>query len=278
MTMDVTAHCAAIVRDGDRDRYLADLFAPETARRHLLALHAFDVEVATVRDKVSDPTLGEIRLEWWRQALRGEHGGHPVAATLAETIARLRLPIESFDNLLQARIFDLYDDPMPSLTDLEGYAGDTTSAMFQIGAMILADGADPGTADGAGFGGVAATVTRVLRALPADIGAGRCFLPADRLAAAGVSPAGLRQDEARPAIAQVAGELRRLAATRLAEAKQALAGCERGLLPAFLPLAIVEPTLDRMARPDFSPLRDVVEFSPLRRQWLLWRAARRGRL
>ena len=44
----------------------------------------------------------------------------------------------AFDRLLDARVFDLYDDPMPSLNDLEGYAGDTESALIQLGAIILA--------------------------------------------------------------------------------------------------------------------------------------------
>ena len=60
---------------GDRDRYLADLFAPADARPHLFALHAFNVEIARVRGKVSEPMPGEIRLQWWREHLRGEHGG-----------------------------------------------------------------------------------------------------------------------------------------------------------------------------------------------------------
>ena len=74
---------------------------------------------------MSEPALGEIRLKWWGGALRGEHGGAPLAAALAETIVRFELPLVAFDNLLQARIFDLYDDPMPTVNDLEGYAGDT---------------------------------------------------------------------------------------------------------------------------------------------------------
>lgn len=262
--MDATAHCAAIVRAGDRDRYLADLFAPEVARGPLFALHAFDIEVSTIRGKISDPTLGEIRLEWWRQALRGDHGGQPVAATLAETIANLGLPIAAFDNLLQARIFDLYDDPMPSLADLEGYAGDTSSAVIQLGAIILAGGVEPGTGEAAGYAGVAAALTAILKALPRNAAMGQSFLPADRLAASGDDPGA------------VAGELRAVAGERLDAAKRTMAGIDRKLLPAFLPVATVEPALRKMARPGFDPLRDSAELSPLRRQWLIWRAARRG--
>ena len=110
--------------------------------------------------------------KWWEAAIRGDHGGSPVAAALAGTIAQFRLPLVAFDNLLQARVFDLYDDPMPTLNDLEGYAGDTESALMQLGAMILAGGKDPGTAELSGYAGVATAVTSVLRVLPRNAAAG----------------------------------------------------------------------------------------------------------
>src|SRR3954453_14228945 len=113
--MDASGHCADIVRAADRDRYLADLFAPEAARPHLFALHAFNSEVSRVRDSVKEPMLGEIRLQWWHDALHGDAGGPPVATALNAAIAKCSLPPDAFDTLLEARKFDLYDDPMPSL-------------------------------------------------------------------------------------------------------------------------------------------------------------------
>ncbi|MEP0322948.1 phytoene/squalene synthase family protein [Bauldia litoralis] len=278
MSMDASAHCAAIVRAGNRDRYLADLFAPEAVRPHLLALHAFDVEVATVRDKVKEPMLGEIRLEWWRQALRGDHGGQPVAAALAETIARFNLPIGAFDNLLQARIFDLYDDPMPTVGDLEGYAGDTASAIIQLTAIILAGGKEPGSAEAAGLAGVALAVTGILANLPASAARGQCYLPADRLAVVGAAPADLRSEPTTEGVRTVFADLAALARERLAAARQAMGALDRAILPAFLPAAVVEPMLNRMTKPAYDPLRDGVDLSPLRRQWITWTAARRGRV
>ena len=90
--MDAYAHCRGHrAQRLDRDRYLADLFAPARGAPHLFALHAFNAEVARVRDAVSEPTLGEIRLQWWRDAIAsGDGGGNPVAAALIETIATLR--------------------------------------------------------------------------------------------------------------------------------------------------------------------------------------------
>src|SRR5450830_1516746 len=108
-------HCAALVREADRDRYLATLFAPAEHRDALYALYAFNVEIARVRELAREPLPGEIRLQWWREVLSGERDGesaaHPVAAALHETLARHNLARERLIDLIEARSFDLYDDP-----------------------------------------------------------------------------------------------------------------------------------------------------------------------
>ncbi|MBN9067012.1 MAG: squalene/phytoene synthase family protein, partial [Rhizobiales bacterium] len=73
-----------IVREGDRDRYLSVLFAAEAKRPALFTLYAFNVEVARVRDLIHEPMPGEIRLQWWRDAILGEAPavGNPVAEAL----------------------------------------------------------------------------------------------------------------------------------------------------------------------------------------------------
>lgn len=275
---DAIRQCSEIVRARDPDRYLSDLFAPAELRPHLFALHAFASEVAGIRGRVSEPALGEIRLKWWEGAVRGDHGGSPVAAAVAATVAQYGLPLEAFDNLLRARVFDLYDDPMPSLNDLEGYAGDTESALMQLGAMILAGGWDPGTSALSGYAGVAAAITRLLRSLPRNAGTGQSFLPVDVLARHGADARHAAAREATPAVRHAIAELKSVARARLGEARRAALGTDQRLLPAFLPAAMVEIYLDRMERPGFDPLRDSSDVSPLRRQWTIWRAARKGRL
>ena len=143
-----------LVRAADRDRYLAALYAPEDRRGALFALYAFNAEIAGIRDRVSEALPGEIRLQWWRDVIAAQDAsagaGHPVAEALLEAIERHGLPRPAFENYLDARIFDLYDDPMPSRSDLEGYCGETAAALIQLSAMIL----DPeAAADACGTGG-----------------------------------------------------------------------------------------------------------------------------
>ncbi|MBN9018202.1 MAG: phytoene/squalene synthase family protein [Rhizobiales bacterium] len=280
--MDAFAFCAEEVRRHDRDRFLADLFAPEPARRHLFALHAFNLEIARVRELVSSPMPGEIRLQWWRDVLdgkaTGDAAGNPVAAAIIETLSLNGLPATALDNLIEARIFDLYNDPMPSLADLEGYAGETSSVLIQFAAMILAGGKDPGTVDAAGHAGVALAIVGLLRALPTHAQRQQLYLPGDMMQAAGVSAEDIFAGRVTPGLRTLLADLRAVARGHLAEARRRLGAADRSVLPAFLPLALVEPLLARMERSGHDPLKDTADLAPWRSQWLLWRAARRGRV
>ena len=97
-----------LVRSADRDRFLGALFAPEPARTDLLALLAFNHELARTRSVTREPMLARIRLEWWREAV-GEAAGvgkpraQPVVESLSETVRRHRLPPQDLVALIDAR-------------------------------------------------------------------------------------------------------------------------------------------------------------------------------
>ncbi|MEO8669296.1 MAG: phytoene/squalene synthase family protein [Bauldia sp.] len=276
--MDAYRECAAIVRERDPDRYLSDLFSVEESRHHLFALHAFNAEVARVRDVISEPMPGEIRLQWWRDVLSGgEGGGHPVANVLNQTIKALALPLAAFDNLLKARIFDLYNDPMPSLNDLEGYAGETSSVLIQLGALTLAGGHDEGTADVAGHAGVAYALAGLMRALPLHASRGQMYLPRDMMAAFGVVAEDVFAGRPTPALQALLVELRSIARRHLEPALTGMRKIDPRILPAFLPVLLVEPRLKLMDRKNYNPFATPAELWPWRRQWILWSGVRRGR-
>ena len=95
-------------RAADRDRFLASLFAPECRRRGLLALLAFDHELARSGVVARDPLLARIRLEWWREAVveaagEGKPRAQPVVETLSETVRRRGLPAQRLFDLIDAR-------------------------------------------------------------------------------------------------------------------------------------------------------------------------------
>lgn len=270
-------YCAALVRGFDRDRYVADLYAPLETRGALFALHAFNSEVARVREAITNPLAGEVRLQWWSEALiggaRGDTRANPVAAALLDAIEAYNLPRQTFFALLDARIFDLYDDPMPSVNDLEGYAGETSSALIQLATIVLSGTADRASAEASGHAGVAYAMTGLLRSFPHHARRGQCYVPLDILKAHGLTRDDAVSGKASPALRAALGDMRVLARKHYELALAALHGLDPVILPAFLPLALVPGDLERVAhRPD--PFALSAPPSPLGRFWRLWRASR----
>jgi phytoene synthase len=134
-------HCEQMVRDEDRDRFLATLFAPAPSRPGLFALYAFDLEVAHISGRVKEPLAGEVRLQWWRDAITGEGRkqatGSPVAAALIGTIDRYKLPEQVFVDLIEAHRDALYRKPAGTIAEFEEWAGKTYGGIFALAARIL---------------------------------------------------------------------------------------------------------------------------------------------
>jgi len=271
-------HCAALAREHDRDRWLSALFAPEAARPALHALAAFAYEIDRIRAVARLPLAGEVRLAWWREALAGardaEALGHPVAAALIETKAEFALPASAFEDWLQARAFDLYDEAMATLGDLESYCRATAAPPFQLAALILGEGRDRGAGEASGAGGLAFGLTRALRTFAETSASGPIFLPRELLERHGASLADVRARRDGAPLRAALAELRALAERRLGEAEARVGDLPRIVVPAFMPLATVRLDLARLRR-DRAPFEPFAAPWPLRRQWALWRWARR---
>ncbi len=269
-----------LVRAADRDRYLAALYAPEDRRADLLALYAFNAEISGIRDRVSQALPGEIRLQWWRDVIAAKDAsagaGHPVAEALLDTIERRSLPREALQNYLDARIFDLYDDPMPTRGDLEGYCGETAAAIIQLSSIVLDAEAAARTGELAGHAGCAQVITGLLRLLPLHRRRGQCYVPKDVLAAAGTSPEEF--------LAGDGGQnAPRAVAAMIALAREHLSAFERGadalpqaLRPAFLPLALTAAQLAKMQGREKELLGTSLDISAWRKHWLMFRRATKG--
>lgn len=268
---DAFSYCADQVRTADHDRFLATLFAPADRRDALHALYAFNIEVARVREAAREPLPGEIRLQWWSEVLGGERSeeasANPVAAALLSTLERYRLPAASLIALVEAHRFDLYDEPMAAVADLEAYAARTSAAVIALAARILGVEAEP-AAEGAGM---AYAINGLLQAFPLHAARHQLYVPIELLERHQVHLhdifAGRSSGELNAALA----ELRSLARRHLVTTGERVKALPREALPAFLPVALVRPSLALLERGDaFAP----TELSPWRRQWLLWRAAR----
>lgn len=270
------AFCADLVRSHDFARYASTLFMPSDQRRALLAIYAFNVEISRVREQVSQPLPGEMRLQWWTDMLAGTgHGGvegNPVAAELTLAIRSCRLPVERLSLLIDEHQFDLYNDPMPTLAALEGYISDTTGALFSLGAAICGSQSDA-IEHLARHAGLAQGIAQVIAALPLDASRRQLFVPLQLLQQHGIGMeevfAGKETPILRAALDQLIGEAR----GHLKTAFSLLADVPPEAKPVFLPLAQARRDLQRMARADNDPFLPHVT-SRLRTLWTLWRASK----
>lgn len=245
-------YVASFLRDADRDRYFATLLLKEPERTAIQSLYAFSADVASIRDRAREPAAGEIRLQWWADALKGEgHGNvrqNPLAAALLEAIARYGLPSGPLLRLVAARRFDLYQDPMPDVASFEGYAGETVSVLYQLAAMVQNGGTEVETGDAAGHLGVAHALAGHLRAFGFNASQGRIFLPMNIFAANGVTDGEILAGQESEGLFAALGQISDLAAEHLGKAQQAIAALPKPLRPAFAPAALIAPELRRAAR------------------------------
>lgn len=273
------AACADMLRGQDPDRFYACLFAPEDKRGSLHALYAFSLELARIREIVSEPMLGEIRMQWWRDALSGEARGdvsaNPVAAALLDTVATYNLPLQALRDLIEGRAFDLYDDPMPTRVDLEGYCGETSSALIRLATLVLANGADPDGAEAAGHAGVAFAMTGLLRALPWHAARGQLYLPADMLARHGVTRDDVLAGKVTPGFCDALAEMRALVRHHYDAALSAAAQMDDHARAALMPLAVVPLYLARMEKGGYEPFRSLITAPLWRRLLAMWMFARK---
>lgn len=273
---DSVAFCADLVRGHDFPRYVATLFVPAAERRALLALYAFNVEIVRVRDQVSQPLPGEIRLQWWTDMLSGHvHGsaeGNPVAAELLRAIRDYDLPVEPLSLLADEHQFDLYNDPMPTMAALEGYLAATSSALLALAGRIMAPPSEAAE-HLARHAGLAQGIVQVIANLPRDAAHRQLFLPQQVLASHNCNTedvfAGKETPSLRAVLDQLAGEAQR----HLATASSLLPQVPPSVRLAFLPMSHARADLKRLSQAGRNPFASQPA-SRLRTLWTLWRASR----
>lgn len=267
--------CLATLRDTDRDRYLACLLSPADKRNALAALYAFNAEIARIRDSVREALPGEVRMQWWRDLLEGNpHGdsqSHPVAAALLTTIETYRLPRPVLANMIEARIFDLYDDLFEDRNALEGYAGETASALIQLSSLVLSAEDAASSAEAAGHAGVAQAMAGMLLLTPLHRRRGQVYIPADMLAAAGLDRETFLEGEDRPRIGIAIEIFATHALDHLEKSRRARV--PKNIFAAYLPVSLAGPVIAAARKAGSGVFDGDLQLSQLRRQWLLAKAS-----
>ncbi len=264
---------AALVRRHDRDRFQTALFAPAARREILFALYAFNYEIARVRESVHEPMLGQIRLQWWREAIATAFAGeaprrHEVVEAVSAGIGTRRLSRAHFDRLIDTREHDLDADPPATLAALEDYAEGSSTPLVLL-ALETLEAVTPATEEAGRHIGIAYALSGILRALPYAAQTGRPVLPADIAEGLDARDVAGRRNVAalRDAVAAIAAAAKK----HLAAAQTHRREVPARALPALLPARIAARALRRLERAGFDP------FGPsLRPRSAAAVAARRG--
>jgi len=157
------AYCSGLVRMRDEDRWLAAQYAPEKERSALIALYAFHCELRKIPGAVSEPPLGEIRLQWWREALQEIRDdkaprAHPVVEMLAQTGVVTGIAANKYDLVIDASARPLYGEGFGDVADLAGWLKEAEGGVDAIAAMLL--GGDEVIAEAARGAGAAFALAR----------------------------------------------------------------------------------------------------------------------
>jgi phytoene synthase len=271
------------LRRQDHDRFLTVLFAPAERRDALIALYAFNLEVARARERVSQPLIGLMRLQWWRDGIAGIYEGaprrHAVIEPLAAAIRAHRLERGLLDRLIDAREADMAEHPPASLQALCDYASATAGGLGQLALGVLAEGPVPGEAAGAADAiGTAYALVGLLRAVPFHARERRLYLPQPVIEATGLQPGELFELRSSPALREACRVVAEQAAARLSAGQAAARGLQRRLLPALLPAVLARLYLRRLAQAGYDPFTRVVQEPAPGRAWRLLAASLAGRV
>jgi NADH dehydrogenase [ubiquinone] 1 alpha subcomplex assembly factor 6 len=270
-------YCLQQLRRFDRDRYLTVVAAPQQAASDLAVLYAFNLEIAVVRDSVSEPMLGRIRLQWWREAIAEVYESRPRRHAVLESLAALhartsgRLSRAHFERMIDARESEL-DDMIPTdLEALESYADATSGDLLRLAAE--AAGRDPASGDlavlirhvGIGFG-----LTGIARATLYLARQRRTLLPVTLQQKHEVSLDLLYELKPQPGLNAAIAELAARARNHLAAAKRLTA--PKPLLPALRIGTLARAQLAQLQRCNHD-LFDARSIEPSPRD--IWRLAGR---
>lgn len=136
------AACAALVEKGDPDRFLATMTGDAAARARLFPLYAFNLEIARAPWVASEPMIGQMRLQFWRDTLDEIAQGaparaHEVAAPLTDVLRETGLEPGTLDAMVVARWADLDRAPFADAEALERYLAETAGNLMWAAVQAL---------------------------------------------------------------------------------------------------------------------------------------------
>ncbi|KAI0221745.1 NADH dehydrogenase (ubiquinone) complex I, assembly factor 6, partial [Lamellibrachia satsuma] len=260
-------------RKYDYENFLATLLLPKTARRAAFAIRAFNVEIAQIRDLVSERNIAMMRIQFWKGTLDKIYQGvppeTPVAIELAKAVKQHKLSKQWFARVLEAREDNLYDKHYHNLKEVEHYGEQTVSSIIYLILESL-DVRNIHADHAASHLGKATGIVTLIRSVPFNAGHGHIYLPVDLMMQNGISQEevqrGCREDKMKDLIYNLASQ----AHLQLEAAKSLKKDVPKAAIPAFLTTVANESYLKSIQRAEFDVFDSRLQ---LRNNWLplmLW--------
>ncbi len=183
-----SSYCVDLVKRRDYEGFLCTLLLPHVARRAAFAVRAFNVEVASVRESVSERTLGRMRMQFWADAIEAIFNGdtnvpaHPVALELHRAVENHKLSKELLLRVLESRRALLSDRPFDSLDEVDKFSHDSCSSINYLLLESLRSDSEPlsgHTRHAANQLGLSQGLVTLLRAVLYNASQRRVMLPSN---------------------------------------------------------------------------------------------------
>ncbi|PKR54306.1 phytoene/squalene synthase family protein [Thalassospira marina] len=250
------SYCADYVRRNDKDRFLCALFAPVEKREDLFTLYAFNQEISKTREMVSEAMLGQIRLQWWRDALadiaKGEVRKHEVVEPLAGLIGQGRVSPATLEAMIDAREFDLFDNAPKDMAALENYIDATSGQLSEVAAGVLGAKGDD-AARAARLAGNAYGLVGILRAMVFHGRAKRQYIPENVMEKHGVATGDIFEFRKTDAVKAMTHDLASRAKEKIREARKMRRALPKLASPAALPIVLADNYLKKLKKAEYDP-------------------------
>ena len=132
--------CRVQFKKEEPERYFISLFAPKTVQASLWSIFAFNSELSKIKNSVTEPMIGRIRLQWWRESLEkleeNNSRGHYILEALQTLLAQKVIQLSDLMSLLDAREIEFEETPNRSIKDILKYTESTDGLLTELSAKI----------------------------------------------------------------------------------------------------------------------------------------------
>lgn len=242
-------------KSGDYYRYLTALFAPHDKQEHLFVAINFYNEIARIRDIVTEPMAGFVRLAWWREAISGIYQGdnkYKQLEGLREIIKTYDIPEELFINMINAREDELDNLHLVEENEMIDYLKNTSVGILKIFAYILDQKSFENESLICNIG-IAYGITGIIRSMVFESAHNRCYISEDILNKYGVLPDDIAKGENLTSILNLTKDLYDKAKRYLDEIKNLHNG-EKIPDAIILQISVIKYLLKNIRKNKYNPI------------------------